>query len=240
MIDDELSWPPSRRVVLLGIAGLALLVAVIVILHVTGAADAFSTITKDAGDWAYLAVFLSVFFDAIIPIFPSETALSAASALAADGSLRLDLVIAAGAAAAILGDSSLYWIARLTGRRLQPEIEKAKQHEKVALALQFMGSSAPLLIVAGRYIPGVRFAVNAMMGIAEYPYRKFLLWSTLGSVLWASYTCALAYVVSTTLKGFPLASVVISGFITTIAIGVTYLVVRRNRRRRAELSTPAV
>ena len=240
MIDDELGWPPSRRVVLLGIAGLALLVAVIVVLHVTGAADAFSTITKDAGDWAYLAVFLSVFFDAIIPIFPSETALSAASALAADGSLRLDLVIAAGAAAAILGDSSLYWIARLTGRRLQPQIEKAKQHEKVVLALQFMGSSAPLLIVAGRYIPRRSLRRERDDGHRRVPVPQVPALVALGSVLWASYTCALAYVVSTTLKGFPLASVVISGFITTIAIGVIYLVVRRNRRRRAELSAPAV
>ena len=227
-------WPPSRRVVLLGIAALAGLVLLIVLAHVTGGTDAFSRITKEAGDWAYLAVFLSVFFDAIIPIFPSETALSTASALAADGSLRLGYVILAGSLAAVLGDSSLYWIARLSGHRLQPQIDKAKKHEKVAAALEFMGSSAPLLIVAGRYVPGLRFAVNAMMGIAEYPYRRFLLWSVLGGVLWATYTCCLAYVVSTTFKGFPLASVVISGTITTIALGIIFIVVRRNRRRVAQ------
>jgi membrane-associated protein len=231
------TWRPSRRVVLLGIAAIAGLALLVVLAHVTGGTDAFSGISEAAGNWAYLAVFLSVFFDAIIPIFPSETALSTASALAADGTLRLGYVIAAGSLGAVIGDSSLYWIARLSGRRLQPQIDKAKKHEKVAAALDFIGSSAPLLIVAGRYVPGLRFAVNATMGIAEYPYRRFLLWSTIGGVLWAAYTCCLAYVVSTTLEGFPLASVIISGTITTIAMGIIFIVVRRNRRRQTE---PAV
>ena len=161
------SWRPSRRLVLWGIAALAGLILLAVLAHVTGATEAFEQITKEAGDWAYLLVFLSVFGDAIIPIFPSETALSTASALAADGSLRLGYVILAGSLGAVLGDSALYWIAHLSGHRLQPQIDKAKKHEKVAAALEFMGSSAPLLIVAGRYVPGVRFAVNATMGIAE-------------------------------------------------------------------------
>jgi membrane-associated protein len=237
--ESATSSRPSRRLVLLGIAALAGLVALLVLAHVTGGTDAFSRITKEAGNWAYLAVFLSVFGDAIIPVFPSETAFSTASALAADGTLRLGYVIVAGTAGAILGDSALYWIARLSGHRLQPQIDKAKQHEKVATALEFIGSSAPLLIVAGRYVPGLRFAVNAMMGIAEYPYRRFLLWSSLGGALWATYTCCLAYVVSTTLKGFPLASVVISGTITTIAMGIIFVVVRRNRRRAAAAEVTA-
>jgi membrane-associated protein len=230
------TWRPSRRVVLLGVAALAGLLLLAVLAHVTGATDAFAGVTEEAGDWAYLAVFLSVFGDAIIPIFPSETVLSTASALAADGSLGLGYVIVAGSLGAVLGDSALYWIARLSGHRLQPQIDKAKKHEKVAAALDFMGSSAPLLIVAGRYVPGLRFAVNATMGIAEYPYRRFLLWSTIGGVAWAAYTCCLAYVVSTTLEGFPLASVIISGTITTIALGIIFVVVRRNRRREAALA----
>jgi membrane protein DedA with SNARE-associated domain len=29
-----------------------------------------------------------------------------------------------------------------------------------------------MLIVFGRYVPGVRFAINASMGVIEMPYRR--------------------------------------------------------------------
>src|SRR5207253_3102167 len=111
----------------------------------------------------------------------------------------------------------------------EPQIEKAKKNDKVAYALDFMGSSAPLLIVLGRYVPGLRFVVNATMGLSEYPYRKFVVWSSIGGIAWAVYTCGLAYLVGTALADYPLASIIISGTITTVAIAAIFLVVKRRR-----------
>ena len=99
------------------------------------------------------------------------------------------------------------------------------------MALDFMGSSAPMLIVLGRYVPGLRFVVNATMGLSQYPYPKFLLWSAIGGVAWSVYTCGLAYAVATTLEDFPLASVIISGLITTAAIAAIFIVVRHRRHQ---------
>jgi membrane protein DedA with SNARE-associated domain len=31
----------------------------------------------------------------------------------------------------------------------------------------------PVLIVGGRYVPGLRFVVNATMGLLEIRYRRF-------------------------------------------------------------------
>ena len=53
-----------------------------------------------------------------------------------------------------------------------------------------LGRSGPLLIACGRFVPGVRFAVNVSMGLTEYPYRRFLLFSAIGGIGWAIYTCA--------------------------------------------------
>lgn len=52
----------------------------------------------------------------------------------------------------------------------------------------------------------------------------------MGGVAWSVYTCGLAYVVGTGLSSYPLASVVISGAITTAAIAVIFVVIRRRRR----------
>jgi membrane-associated protein len=49
-----------------------------------------------------------VFLDAVVPVFPGETTLNAASTLASQGTLDLWLVILAGAFGAIADDSSLY------------------------------------------------------------------------------------------------------------------------------------
>jgi membrane protein DedA with SNARE-associated domain len=177
---------------------------------------------------AYFTVFGLVFADAIVPIFPGETTLTTASVAASDGELVLALVIAAGALGAILGDSALYWISRTGPKGLKARLEAAsKKDERVASGLDLLGRSGPLLIACGRFVPGVRFAVNVMMGITEYPYRRFLVFSAIGGTAWAIYTCVLAYFVSTALADFGLASIVISGLITSVLVGGVYWIDRR-------------
>jgi membrane-associated protein len=63
---------------------------------------------EDAGSElaAYLMIFGLVFADAIVPIFPGETTLNAASVLASQDKLQLELVMLAGALGAVLGDSA--------------------------------------------------------------------------------------------------------------------------------------
>jgi membrane-associated protein len=186
---------------------------------------------------AYLAVFGLVFADAIVPIFPGETTLTTASIAASQDKLELTLVIVAGALGAVLGDSALYWIARTGPKRLKARLEGAAQKdERVAKGLALLGSSGPLLIAFGRFVPGVRFAVNVSMGLIEYPYRRFLLFSAIGGIAWAIHTCLLAYWISTALANFPLVSIVISGIVTTVLVAGVYWL---DRRRHSSDETPA-
>ena len=157
--------------------------------------------------------------------------------LASQGKLELQLVMVAGALGAILGDSALYWIARTGPRKLKARLDAwSQKDERVAKGLALLGRSGPLLIACGRFVPGVRFAVNVSMGLIEYPYRRFLLFSAIGGTVWAVYTCALAYWVGGALADFPIASIVVSGLIT-ILIGVVYWF---DRRRRPGETKPAV
>ncbi|MEW6583521.1 MAG: hypothetical protein AB1416_12265, partial [Actinomycetota bacterium] len=68
-------------------------------------------------DWAasvgYIAVFLIVAGDGVMPILPGETAIISAAVLAADGRLNIAGIIIAGAIGAVAGDSSAFWIGRL-------------------------------------------------------------------------------------------------------------------------------
>jgi membrane-associated protein len=217
------------RPVLLGLLCVAGLVVIAVVLLRLSGGDGFSTVDAASGNWAYLAIFLLIVGDAVCAVLPGETTLNAAATLAAQDVLNLGLVMIAGAAGAICGDSTLYWIARWNRKRLQRQLDAALSHEKVAKAVDFMGSSAPILLVFGRYVPGMRFVVNATFGLAAHPYRHFLLWSAIGGITWSIYTCSLAYLIGTALAGFRLASVMISGAVTTVAIALVYLAVRRRQ-----------
>ena len=71
------------------------------------------------------------------------------------------------------------------------------------------------------------------MGLSETPYFTFLPWSAIGGVLWSTYTCLLAYWIGSTLEDYPMASVIISGAVTTAIMGVVYLRARKRRGARA-------
>jgi len=216
----------TRRKALGGLLLLALLIGVAFLLHRLQADHGFSLAGKHLGGWAYLVVFLAVFGDAIFPVFPSETSLIAASTLAAHGALDLGLVILVGATGSITGDSTLYWIARRGSRRLGRRLEQALSQTTIDAALDVLGENGPVVLVCGRYVPGVRFVVNASMGFAHHRYRHFLVWSAVGGALWATSICALAYAVAAALPGFPLASVVITGALTICAIAVGFVLMR--------------
>jgi hypothetical protein len=79
-----------------------------------------------------------------------------------------------------------------------------------------------IVIVAG--------ALGAILG------DNFLLFSAIGGTAWAVHTCVPAYFVSTALADFGLASIVISGLITSVLVGVVYWV---DRHRRTGDATPA-
>jgi membrane-associated protein len=228
----------SRKTVITAVGALAAVIVVAIILHDAGGGDALGMVAAHAGS-SYFGIAGLVFLDAVCPVFPGETTLNAGSTLAAQGTLDLLPVIIAGAVGAVVGDSALYWIARLFSQHLGEQVDKAKRNEKVASALELLGNRAPLLLVVGRFVPGVRFVVNGTFGIAKLPYRQFLLWSTIGGVLWSVYTCLLAYAVGTALADFPLASVVISGSITTLAVGIVLWKLGRDRKHRKQVAALA-
>jgi membrane-associated protein len=227
----------SRKLLLVA-GGVGVVVGVAALLNYISDNDGLSLIDPSNPKRTYVMVFLMVALDSVVPIFPGETTLNAASTAAAQGTLELAPVIVMGGLGAIVGDSALFLIARRSSKRVAPQLEKMRANAKIKQALAIMDTSAPLLIVGGRYVPGMRFVVNATMGLSDIPYRRFLPWSVLGGVLWSVYTCLLAYKVSTSLAEFPLASVVISGLVTTAIIAIVFVIVRRRKRVVAAQAGP--
>jgi membrane protein DedA with SNARE-associated domain len=226
--------PGRRRKQIWAATLLTLLLVVAALRYMAGQEPRVTVVNEEHPGYTYFLVFLMIALDAVMPIFPGETTLNAASTAAANGNLDLAPIIVMGALGAIVGDSSLFWIARKYSHHIEPQLTRAKANSSVRTALDYMNKSAPVLIIGGRYVPGMRFVVNATMGLSEMPYRRFLPWSVFSGVLWSTYTCWLAYEIGLALGEYPLASFVISGLVTTVAITVVFFTLRRQRRRAAE------
>ena len=229
---------PKRSLRAVGLV-LVVLVGIVAVLFALDDGDGFGLI-QPRDSPSYLAVFLLIAADAVIPVFPGETTLNAASTLAAQGELELLWVIVAGALGAIVGDSTLFFLARRSAARVRPQLDRALRNERVASAYAYLDRSAPVLLLFGRYVPGLRFVINTTMGLSDRRYRDFLPWSAVGGALWSTYTCVLAYWVGSKLDDFPLASVVISGLITTLLMTAFYFAERRRGKRSASAAEPPV
>jgi membrane-associated protein len=217
---------PSMRVVLLVALGvLALLWLAPMIVGIVAAIDLSEV------DHLYAIIAGFVILDAVVPVFPSESLLTTASNLAAQTGSDISLwrLIAAGTIGAILGDSLLYWLSRTVLRkRMSTQVERAQQNEKIARAMEVMAGTAPLLIVFGRFVPGLRFMIGATMGITEYPYPRFLLWDSIGSFFWAAYTCIFCYLIASVIDDKPLVSIAVSVVVTTGLLTLLYRPIRRH------------
>jgi membrane-associated protein len=192
-------------------------------------------------DHPYALLFGFVAFDAVIPIFPSESLLNSASTLVAQGSSNLEIwrLVIAGALGAIVGDSALYWLSRTVLRTFMADrVEQAAQNEKVGQSLRLLEERAGILIVFGRFVPGVRFVVGATMGLTRYSYWRFLAWGSLGSVSWAAFTCISSYLVGSVIADRPVVSMLVSVMITTALLTTLYQPLKRGWEDQAA-STPS-
>ena len=224
---DARRWkiPRLRWIVAGGLAavGIAWLVSAI--------SGAVAGIDLDTIDHPYAIVFMFVSFDAVVPIFPSESLLNTGSILATqDGStIEIWRLIVAGSAGAIVGDSVLYWISRTVLRSFMSDrVTQAEQNDKVAETFAMLQNQAPVLIVFGRFVPGVRFVVGASMGLTRYSYPRFLLWDAIGGIAWASFACISSALVSTAIGDQPILSILVSLVITSALLGFIYQRVRRD------------
>lgn len=217
---------PRLRVVLL--VALGVLVLLWALPTIAAAVEAINL-----ADVEHVGLVIGIFvvFDAVIPIFPSESLLNTASTLAAQGETNFGLgqLIVAGSLGAIVGDSLLYWLSRTVLRpTMAKKVEQAQQNDKVARGMEVMSQTAPLLIVFGRFVPGLRFMVGATMGLTKYPYPRFLLWDAIGGTLWATYTCVFSYAIGSVIKGMPIVSILTSAVVTTALLALLYVPVKRH------------
>ncbi|HTY97514.1 MAG TPA: DedA family protein [Solirubrobacteraceae bacterium] len=181
----------------------------------------------------YPLLFLLVMAESSGMPIPGETALIAASVLASQGTLQIELVIAIAAVAAIVGDNIGYLIGRKGGRWLLERPGRFQQQRLQVLASgePFFERHGPKAVFFGRFVLGLRVWASWLAGATHMPWRSFVLWNALGGITWAIIIGTLAYVLGSS-AGNALEAFGVWGLIALVIAIVGFFGWHRRARRQ--------
>ena len=155
------------------------------------------TIQEIVHQYGYWTVFLGIMLEnAGIPL-PGETIVLVGGFLAGSGELNYWFVLGSAIAGAVLGDNIGYWIGKTGGWPLLialGRVFRITEEQLLQVKHQF-SQNAPRAVFLGRFIALLRIVAGPMAGIAQMPYRQFLLCNAAGATIWASVMVSLSFFV---------------------------------------------
>ena len=148
--------------------------------------------------WVYTPLFLIVFVETglvFFPFLPGDSLLFAAGVFSADGGgLNIAATLIVFYAAAILGNTSNYWIARFFGARIIDSGRvKALTKERMDKLDYFFQKYGGLTIVITRFMPFFRTFAPFIAGMGHMNFSNFTLFNTIGGVAWVSLFVLVGY-----------------------------------------------
>jgi len=147
-----------------------------------------NVIIRDYGLWTYLILFIIIFCETglvIFPILPGDSLLFAAGAFAAGGALDPFWLFGLLSIAAVGGDTVNYWIGDLIGPKIFHR-EKVRFFKKEYLIRthEFYERHGGKTIIIARFIPIIRTFAPFVAGIGEMTYLRFISYNIIGGIAW--------------------------------------------------------
>jgi membrane-associated protein len=173
--------------------------------------------------WTYPLLFGICAGDALIPAFPSETAVIVCGIQAARGQLSLEWVIVWAAAGAYTGDNASYAVGRWLGT---PAVKRFFSGEvaqgRLDWARRFLKERGSYVLIVARFIPGGRTAATFTSGLVRLPWMtRFAPYIFAAAVLWSVYAALLGYLGGRLFEDKPIYALLVAfGIAAVITVGV--------------------
>jgi membrane-associated protein len=146
------------------------------------------TIIQHYGVWTHLLLCLVIFCETGLvatPFLPGDSLLFAAGTFAALGSLDLHWLVISLPLAAILGDTTNYWIGRVAGPRVfSSKKSRLLNQNHLRKTHDFYQKHGAKTIIIARFIPIIRTFAPFVAGIGKMPYGRFIAYSVTGGICW--------------------------------------------------------
>ena len=148
--------------------------------------------------WVYAPLFFIIFMETgfvVTPFLPGDSLLFTAGVFAADGGgLNVWVLLILMSAAAILGNTSNYWIGRLVGKAIVDSGKvKALTPERLTETQQFFDKYGVFAVVVTRFFPIIRTIAPFVAGMGRMTFGRFTLFNCIGGILWVTIFTLLGY-----------------------------------------------
>lgn len=177
------------------------------------------SIVNTFGNWTYLILFALIFIETgavILPFLPGDSLLFAAAALSANSIYGLNIWIFVFSLffAAVLGDSTNFFIGRWLGNKLTQHhlFGKIITEQRLKESREFLDRYGSVSITFARYMPIIRTFAPFVAGGSKFSYRKFIVFDILGASTWVTLCCGAGYFFG----NFPF----VKAHFSTIVIGI--------------------
>jgi membrane protein DedA with SNARE-associated domain len=173
--------------------------------------------------WTYPLLFGICAGDALIPAFPSETAVIVCGIQAARGQLSLEWVIVWAAAGAFTGDNASYAVGRWLGT---PTVKRFFSGEvaqsRLDWARNFLKERGSYVLIVARFIPGGRTAATFTSGLVHLRWStRFAPYILAAAVLWSVSSARLGYLGGRLFEDQPIYALLLAfGIAALITVGV--------------------
>jgi len=193
--------------------------------------------------WGYLALFGLVVMDGLLPIVPSETTATTFAAIVRYRHPEfLPYLILATWSGAWVGDQCAYALGH--AKWLHTWLHKGRRTSQLLhWAHNAFARRGVAIIVVGRFLPGVRVAINFTAGVAGVRWPRFALLTVVTSGVWTGYILGSGWIAGHWLRAHPIISLLGAAAVSTV-IGLVvdriarHIVLRRRGDEQAELTLP--
>jgi membrane-associated protein len=155
---------------------------------VTSFIDPLVSFVSDHAWLGYLTLFLAALLEAVPivgSVVPGSTIILALSALVPEGDLRLEWVLAAAVAGAVLGDGTAFWVGHRSQREILNQWPMANYPGVIARSEAFFNRWGALAVFFARFVPPVRAFVPLTAGALGMPPMRFYAVNIPAILLWA-------------------------------------------------------
>ena len=141
---------------------------------------------------AYLTICLAMFLENIIPPIPSEIIMPLGGFFVYQQKLNFYILVLWGVLGTIAGSIPWYYLGKLVNEnRLSNFLDKRGKFigitsNDLIKSKRWFDKYGVSLVFWGRLVPGIRTLISVPAGMELMPLRKFLIWTSLGSLIWVA------------------------------------------------------
>ncbi len=148
---------------------------------------------------AYFVIGFAMFLENLIPPIPSEIIMPLGGFFVYKGDLNFYILIISGLIGTVVGALPWYFLGKLLNeKKLSNFIDRKGKFLGISLkdldkSKLWFDRYGVLLVFWGRLIPGIRTLISVPAGIELMPINKFLIWTSLGSLIWVIFLTSAGY-----------------------------------------------